>query len=70
MGLVLSCDYTPLSHEGTSTPVWEHTVALVRYTLQQAECARHPSFETNEEVMLDAVSDDLLGDVSKLQRST
>ena len=51
MGLVLSCDCTPLLHECTSTPVWEHTVALVRYTLQQDACAR-PSFEPNEEVML------------------
>jgi len=25
MGLVLSRDCTPLSHEGTQTPVWEHT---------------------------------------------
>ena len=52
MGLVLSCDCTPLSHENASTPVWEHTVALVRYTLQQDACALHPSFEPNEEVML------------------
>ena len=52
MGLVLSCDCTPLSHEGASNPVWEHTVALVRYTLEQDACARHLSFEPNEEVML------------------
>ena len=52
MGLVLSCDCTPPSHEGTLTPVWEHTVAMARYTLQQEACARHPSFEPNEEVML------------------
>ena len=52
MGLVISCDCTPLLHEDASSPVCEHTVALVRYTLQQDACARHPSFEPNEEVML------------------
>jgi len=48
----LSCDCTPPPHEGASTPVWEHSVALARYTLQQEACARHPSFEPKEEVML------------------
>ena len=52
IGLVLSCDCTSLSHEGSSTAVWEHIVALVRYILKQDACARHPSFEPKEDVML------------------
>ena len=33
MGLGLSCDGTPQSREGDSSPVWEHTLALVRDAL-------------------------------------
>jgi len=52
MGLVLSYDCTPISHDAAQTPVLKHTVALVSYTLQQKACARHQYFNPNEAVML------------------